>query len=202
MYRTSVTDLCLTSASFPDTPKAEADLHKFAKLNDHRTMKLLRSLMDSESEGRTVVKNVEESLKRIEKASSAILETFSIFIRRSGFLLINRTTIPYLLERLSRAAELPGKQLPRNGSEDEDEDAQMDEQADEQVQEFGELARTILEAIIKHCPVLLKAHVPHLCKLVQESKVDSIVTLALHGLSSVTRSDPQAFVRDRCVVTF
>lgn len=177
-------------AQFPEPVKAGADLHKFAKLNDHRTMKLLRTLMDPSSEGRTICKNVEEVLKRIEKASSGILETFAILIRRSGFLLINRSTIPHLLERLSRAADLPEQQI--NGDDEE-----MNEHADEQVKSFGESSHFILENIIKNCPVLLKAHVPQLCEILLEQKHEAIVDLALHGLSSVVMHDPASFVRDR-----
>lgn len=180
----------LFTAHFPEPVKAEADLHKFAKLNDHRTMKLLRTLMDPLSEGRTICKNVEEVLKRIEKASSSILETFAILVRRSAFLLINRSTIPHLLERLSRAVDLPDQQL--NG-DDED----MNETTDEQVKAFGELARFILDNIIKSCPALLKAHVPQLCEIVLQQKHESIVNLGLHGLSSVVMHDPESFVRDR-----
>lgn len=178
------------TAHFPEPVKAEADLHKFAKLNDHRTMKLLRTLMDPLSEGRTICKNVEDVLKRIEKASSAILETFAILIRRSGFLLINRSTIPHLLERISRAAELPDQHL--NGGDDE-----MQGSTDEQVKAFGELASFILENIIKSCPSLLLSHVPQLCGIVRQQTHESMVNLALRGLGSVVMHDPASFVRDR-----
>lgn len=148
--------------------------------------------MDPSSESRTICKNVEEVLKRIEKASTNILETFAILIRRSGFLLINRSTIPHLLERLSRAAELPDQQTRAV-----DEDEEMNEQADEQVKSFGELSHFILETIIKNCPVLLVAHVPQLCEILKEQKHEKLVNLALHGLSSVVMHDPESFVRDR-----
>lgn len=148
--------------------------------------------MDPTSEGRTICKNLEEVLKRIEKASSGILETFAIFIRRSGFLLLNRSTIPHLLERISRAADLPEQLV--NGDDDDDE---MNENADEQVKSFGALAQYVMETIIKNCPGLLKAHIPQLCEILLQQKHESIVTLALHGLSSVVLHEPDSFVRDR-----
>lgn len=154
--------------------------------------------MDPETEGRTIAKNVEEVLKRIEKASSSILETFSIIIRRAGFLLINKSTIPHLIERVTRAAELRDQQLEQDQDGDDDVE-KVNQQNDAQVQSFGELAEHILQTIIKNCPMLLKAHIPQLCQILLEDKHDLIVNLALHGLSSVTLSYPEAFIRDRLV---
>jgi sister-chromatid-cohesion protein PDS5 len=178
--------LNLDIGQFPDPVKAEADLHKFAKLNDHRAVKLLRTLMDPDSDSRTISKNLEEVLKRVEKASSSILDTIAILIRRSGFLLINRSTIPHLFERISRASEASQAVLELDEEED----------ADAQVQSFGRIAKSIVETIIKNCPSLLKLYLPQLCQMVQEEKQKSTLELALYGIGAVVAAHPDAFQRD------
>lgn len=147
--------------------------------------------MNPESDSPMVLRNVEEALKRIEKAASGILETFAIMIRRSAFLLVNRSTVVHLLERVSRAADLEMKEPDTTLEEDDDKGDET------QVRSFGQLSRDILETIFKNCPMLMQHHLSEMSRILTEDKRPAMLNIALRGLGCVTAAYPDAFERDR-----
>ncbi|KAL1759171.1 armadillo-type protein [Schizophyllum commune] len=146
----------LTSA-FPDPVKAADDLRTFAKMNESRLYKLLRNAMDVQVDLKSLVKSTNELLRRIESQSPAILQTMSIFLRRSSLRIINTSSIPTLLRRMRAGAD---------GS-----DRRKSNAAQLQARISAEHARTVLRYVSKHAPALFMPHAAALGAIVVEDGV-------------------------------
>ncbi|KAJ5918640.1 hypothetical protein N7466_010632 [Penicillium verhagenii] len=93
------------SKTFPDVPRASADLWKFAKTHDRRSYQLIRFSMAAVSDYRTVTKAIKELQRRAQSANnSPLLETITPLLYRSGSLIFNRSHIPAIMS-LSRSDE-------------------------------------------------------------------------------------------------
>ena len=172
------------TATFPDSQRAELDLNKFAKLNENRLHKLLRSLMDQGSDLRTIINNHSEVLRRIEASAPAILETFITFVNRSGLLVINQSSITQLLLRIWSA-------------NDSSENA-----ADESDHDFAGLSEMLLDMIAKHKPELFLPHTSELAKALAGCQDDRLCRTALCALSAIGLWYPEKQRADRRVLFF
>ncbi|KAF9253498.1 hypothetical protein CBS147333_2260 [Penicillium roqueforti] len=124
------------SKTFPDAPRASADLWKFAKVHDRRSYQLIRFTMAAVSDYRTVVKATKELQRRVQSANnSPLLETLTPLVYRCGSLIFNRSHIPAIMS-LSRTDE--------NG--------------------LANAAQEMLKQISSQNPEVLEAQVQEMCK--------------------------------------
>lgn len=172
-----------TPATFADPLKADADLHRFAKLNDQRLYKLLRSLMDPDSDLGVIIKNRNEVLRRVEAASAAILDTFQTFIRQSALLLLNKSSTPLLFHRLEKLS-----------------DDAVDEEHD-QLLEAAEIAERILRHIAKYRPQLLVSYMSESGAALLQQPDDRLVQMTLEAACGILLNDPAGLVFDRLVIS-
>lgn len=183
------------AATFPDPQKASDDLTKFAGMNDQRIYKLLKTLSDPATDFKTLIKNLvsgdshrpgvwaaslhetrpqQEVQRKIETASSSIVNTFTLFIYRSSYLLLNRSSVPFLVKKLQ--------------SSNDDKDAET------------QCAKLMLDAISKSCPEMIRPHAADLVKLLSTEDNETLVNTALFALSELARKDPEAIPTDKCVL--
>ncbi|KAJ5785425.1 uncharacterized protein N7503_010637 [Penicillium pulvis] len=124
------------SKTFPDVPRASADLWKFAKTHDRRSYQLIRFAMAAVSDYRTVTKAIKELQRRAQSANNAtLLDTITPLLYRSGSLIFNRSHIPAIMS-LSRTDE--------NG--------------------LANAAQEMLKQISSQNPEVLEAQVQEMCK--------------------------------------
>ncbi|QRW23437.1 sister chromatid cohesion protein [Rhizoctonia solani] len=87
-------------AQSADASKLADDLRTFAKLNESRLYKLLKTCVDPQTDLKALIKSTSEFHRRVEQASSGILETMSWFLRRASLHIVNQSSIPTLVKKL------------------------------------------------------------------------------------------------------
>ncbi|TFY67169.1 hypothetical protein EVJ58_g1799 [Rhodofomes roseus] len=90
------------AATFPDPQRAMEDLHAFAKLNESRLYKLLKTCMDTQVDLKSLVKSTTEFIRRMEQSSSSLVPTMTIFLRRASLRLVNQSSVPTLIKRVQK----------------------------------------------------------------------------------------------------
>ncbi|KAF8634850.1 hypothetical protein AX17_004098 [Amanita inopinata Kibby_2008] len=153
--------------SYHDPHKATEDLQTFAKLNEARLYKLLKTCMDPQADLKGLVKATHDFVKRLEQSSSSIIPTMSTFVRRASCWLINQSAIPTLLKRVQKS---------QGG-------------VHSQTQLLAGHAHMLLSFVSKHCPSLFKSHISELCKGLADEKNKAVVEVCLQALSAVVRWD-------------
>src|ERR1700733_8947648 len=101
--------------TFADPHKTAEDLHGFAKLNENRLYKLMKTCMDPQTDLKSLIKATvrdiysqltftltsidiqNEFSKRIEQLSAPIAPTMAALLRRSSFRIVNQSSIPTLI---------------------------------------------------------------------------------------------------------
>ncbi|KAF8675027.1 Cohesin-associated protein pds5 [Rhizoctonia solani] len=83
-----------------DASKLADDLRTFAKLNESRLYKLLKTCVDPQTDLKALIKCTSEFHRRVEQASSGILETMSWVLRRASLHIVNQSSIPTLVKKL------------------------------------------------------------------------------------------------------
>ncbi|KAH9477762.1 Sister chromatid cohesion protein pds5 [Psilocybe cubensis] len=156
------------AASFVDTFKANEDLLAFAKLNENRLFKLLKTCMDPQTDLKTLIKSSNEFLKRLEQLSPSIVPTMTAILRRSSYGIVNQSSIPTLFKRLEK-----GNQEGASGK----------------ARYAANNAQSILLAISKHCPALFKSHIAELSKAIADESKTQLVEVALMALANVVKWD-------------
>ncbi|KAI0037137.1 cohesin-associated protein Pds5 [Vararia minispora EC-137] len=91
------------AGAFLDRQRASDDLLAFAKLNEGRLYKLLKTCLDTQTDLRTLAKSSHEFTRRVEQAAPALLPTLTTFLRKSSLRILNQSSIPPLLRRLPAA---------------------------------------------------------------------------------------------------
>ena len=137
------------------------------------------------------MKSSTEALKRIEALSSTLVETFTTFIRRGSFLLMNSSSIRHLFKRIQKAGDEAAMQA--DGEADDAEDDTPSKLA-------ARNARTLLETAAKHCPILFGPYTSELAKILLEEEDNTLLQLALHALSTLALQESTAFERDTVVL--
>ncbi|PPQ74839.1 hypothetical protein CVT26_005219 [Gymnopilus dilepis] len=143
------------AASFPDPVKAAEDLQNFAKLNENRLYKLLKTCMDSQTDIKGLVKASNEFVKRLDQIQPSILPTMRGILRRSSYGIVNQSSIPTLLRRILQVQ--PGMTEAQPGK--------LTSARDKAHQ-----AALLLSVVAKHSPGLLKPHVGELCRLLANAE--------------------------------
>ncbi|KIK94536.1 hypothetical protein PAXRUDRAFT_827895 [Paxillus rubicundulus Ve08.2h10] len=154
------------SRQFPDSQKAAEDLQAFAKGNENRLYKLLKTCMDPQSDVRSVVKASNEFLRRVEQSLDSVLPTMTILLRRSTLRIINQSSIPTLIKKVQKSSP------------------------------SSKHAQQFLAFISKHCPILYKAHVSELTKAIADEKNMVLVEVGMQALAAVVRADESLVVFD------
>ncbi|KAJ6484326.1 armadillo-type protein [Mycena vitilis] len=157
------------SAQFPDPHKISEDLNTFAKLNEQRLYKLLKTCMDIQTDLKGLVKATNEFTKRMDTLSSSIAPTMNIILRQASLRVLNQSSIPTLLRRLQKSSH----------------------------QTTSENAMRLLTWVSKHSPALYKSHIAELVKGVADEKHPRLVEVSLQALAAVSRWDEKVVPTDK-----
>ncbi|KAJ7446638.1 armadillo-type protein [Mycena latifolia] len=87
----------------PEPHKASEDLHAFAKLNEQRLYKLLKTCRTT-SRILNVFQN--EFVKRMDTVSAGLAPTMNFILRQASLRIVNQSSIPTLLKRLQKTNHL------------------------------------------------------------------------------------------------
>ncbi|KAM6492441.1 Armadillo-type fold [Amanita muscaria] len=155
--------------NLPDPHKATEDLQAFAKLNEPRLYKLMKTCMDPQTDVKTLVKTTHEFEKRLAQSMPTIVSTMTALLRRASYWVINQSAIPVLLKRMQR---------------------------NRHSQILADHAQTLLTYISKHSPSLYKSHVSELCKGLLEEKNHGILEVCLHALAALAQWDESSVPHD------
>lgn len=164
------------SKHFPDPHKATDDLQAFAKANENRLYKLLKTCMDLQSDLKSIVKASNEFLRRVEQSHESILSTMTIFLRRCTLRILNQSSISPLLKRLQKS---PTSSI-----------------ASPTIKHVHQL----LTFVSKHSPALYKAHIGELTKAIADEKNTVLVELGMQALAAVVRTDESLSSLDKRTV--
>ncbi|KAF9255405.1 hypothetical protein L218DRAFT_884207 [Marasmius fiardii PR-910] len=159
------------SASFPDPIKTAEDLRAFAKLNESRLYKLLRTCMDVQTDLKGLVKATNEFTRRLEQASSSLVPTMSMFLRRASLRIVNTSSVPTLLKALQHGGKTTKARTITKSTQ------------------AANHAEVLLTWMSKYCPALFKVHVEELIGVIEENTNEKSVTVALQALAEATRHD-------------
>ncbi|KAJ9093577.1 hypothetical protein QFC19_008306 [Naganishia cerealis] len=87
------------SQGFTNPMDVERDLKEFAKANEKRSYQYFESLVKLDSGIHDIFKAKNELLKRISQQQPEVLHTFTLVCRRASIWIINRSSIPTLLQK-------------------------------------------------------------------------------------------------------
>ncbi|KNC98061.1 uncharacterized protein SPPG_09381 [Spizellomyces punctatus DAOM BR117] len=161
------------ASRFPDPKKAQAHLQKFAKVNDGRLYKLMRTVMDPQSDYKPIMKAIKEIVKRVEQ-QAGVMETLSILLRRICLTLVPKSSIPYLLEKTQAARS----------------------SQDALVQRHGQTAERLLKDISTVFPALYRSNLENFTQLLR-SPDEALVADSLEALARFTKTFPDEAPQDR-----
>lgn len=144
-------------------------MHNFAKANENRLYKLLKTCMDPQSDLKSIVKASNEFLRRIEQSLESTLSTMIIFLRRATLRVVNQSSISTLIKKVQKSAP------------------------------SSKHAQQLLTFVSKHCPILYKPHVSELTKAISEEKNVILVEVGMHALAAVMKADESQAALDKYV---
>ncbi|KAF9068921.1 armadillo-type protein [Rhodocollybia butyracea] len=156
------------SVSFPDSAKMKEDLNAFAKANEPRLYKLLRTCLDVDTDLKALVKAQHDFLRRLEQTSSSLTSSMTALLQRGSLHIINTSSIPSLIKRVQRAQ---GTAITKTNL-------------------AANHAQIILSNAAKFCPGLFKPHVDDLITAIEDGQNDKTVAVGLRALASVVKLDP------------
>ncbi|TFK41636.1 armadillo-type protein [Crucibulum laeve] len=163
------------ASAYPEPHKASEDLNAFAKLNENRLYKLMKTCLDTQTDLKSLVKATSEFEKRLEQLSAGILPTMTTFLRRASCRILNQSSIPTLIKRVQK-----GQDNPNSAS-----------------YQAAHHAQTLLTFISKHSPSLYKLHISELTKGVADEKHPKLVEVSLQALAGVVRWDDKLAPTDK-----
>ncbi|PCH44760.1 hypothetical protein WOLCODRAFT_78395 [Wolfiporia cocos MD-104 SS10] len=167
------------AGTLPDTQKAAEDLNAFARLNENRLYKLLKTCMDTQVDLKSLVKSTNEFLRRLEQSSPSLVPTFAIFLRRASLRIVNQSSIPTLIKRVAKG------------------DSSGDGTSSNTADLTSHNARLWLKYISKHCPALFKLHIGELTKSIADERNTRLVEICLQALAAVAGWDSQLAPTDK-----
>ncbi|PVF91902.1 hypothetical protein CPB86DRAFT_777592 [Serendipita vermifera] len=173
----------IPTGRFSNPIKVEDDLVTFAKKNDRRLYKHLRTCMDVQTGVKDLVKTTNEFLKIVEKEMSSIATTMHIFIRRASLWLINSSSIETLFELVSSSSEPPSSRSKKNSKQSKSNGNSNGEYGWEA--KMADQAQHILVFISKHCPALFYGHLALLAKEVHAASTPASLETSLRALAAV-----------------
>lgn len=166
------------TGTLPDPTKASEDLMTFATQNVAQLYRELRALFDPQTDLRAYIKNSRDLLRRVEKFphGDSCRATFDALLRLASYPLVNRSSIPQLLRRLTGTAG-------------------------DDAAEWAASAARVLEYVSKSRPALYKSHVAELAKLLADQvpadepiEGGTVASLVLHALARLKRDDESVAV--------
>ncbi|KAJ7599219.1 armadillo-type protein [Mycena floridula] len=168
------------SMYYPDQTKAAEDLQSFAKLNEGRLYKLLKTCMDVQTDVKALLKASNDFIRRVEQSSSSILGTMTAFLRMGSLQIVNQSSIPPLLHRIQK---IHGTGITSTNV-------------------MGHNAERILKYISKRCPALYKTHVAEIVKALVEEKNETTIKVCLQALAALAKWDPTSAPTDSMLDRF
>lgn len=153
----------MLSRQQPDASRFSVDLHKFAKAHDRRSYQLIRFMMGSEHDFRTMTKAMKEFNKRIREGTStneAMLESLTPLLYSCALVCYNRSHLPAIIE-YSRSA-----------------DADFSDPAQELLREISEKVPEVMKSHIKDLCTELESAAPTAKEAESSSAVDSLKACA------------------------
>ncbi|RDB27480.1 Sister chromatid cohesion protein pds5 [Hypsizygus marmoreus] len=163
------------AGTFPDPFKALEDLQAFAKLNEGRLYKLMKTCMDPQTDLKGLVKATNEFQRRMEPQSTSQAATLALFLRRSSFRILNQSSIPTLIKRVQKGhgnAASPSHTAAAH-------------------------AQVLLTYVSKHSPALYQSHISELTKAIADEKSATLVETCLHALAGVVQWDNKLVPTDK-----
>jgi sister-chromatid-cohesion protein PDS5 len=171
---------------YPDRQKAYEDLRAFAKLNENRLYKLMKTCMDPQTDVKALVKatvsvhirisgalismnliSQNEFTRRLDQLSTTILSTMTVLLYRASYRVLNQSSIPTLLKRVQKGL---GSTISH-------------------IRQAALHAVTLLTFVSKHSPSLYRSHVSELTKAIADEKYEELVGVALQALAGVVMWD-------------
>lgn len=122
----------------------------------------------------------------------AAASTLATFLRRSSLWIVNTSSIPTLLERISPSFTPTSQFQPHSQS-------QAQAAIDNENTRVADISYRLLVFTAKHCPMIFESHVGLLTKMVSDDKDERSTEIALRGLAAVTRVDEKAVPKDSYV---
>ncbi|KDN48299.1 hypothetical protein RSAG8_02891, partial [Rhizoctonia solani AG-8 WAC10335] len=156
-----------------DANKLADDLRAFAKLNESRLYKLLKTCVDPQTDLKTLIKSTSEFHRRVEQASSGILETMSWFLRRASLHIVNQSSIPTLVKKL-KLADQPNTDSQSLVGISGDEGSQQTH-----AEIIADRAQSVLECMSKFNPAVYSPHVAELVKALADEKHPRLAIVSL-----------------------
>ncbi|EJD05552.1 uncharacterized protein FOMMEDRAFT_132048 [Fomitiporia mediterranea MF3/22] len=169
----------IVSGQFADAQKAADDLQTFARMNETRLYKLLKTCMDPQSDLKGLVKAFNDFIRRVEQSTMSILPTMRSFVLQSSLWIVNQSSVPTLVKKLGKG-DSHGKGKGTTSS-----------------RVTANNARTLLTTISKFRPVVYRALVSELGKAIADDKNQTLVEVCLQALAAVSRYDPDITPNDR-----
>ena len=186
VVRTALATRIRSCASLTADPeRAMTDLHAFAKLNDSRIYRLIRTCFDPQTDLKTAVKSRNEALRRIENANASIVDTLTVFIRSGAYFILNRSSVPTLIRKLSHSASSASQRSKAGAASSSSQSQGGSDVSDAETHRAS--AAELLEFIAKRCPAMLAMHVPELCKALFDESNALLTQTCLQGLASVAQ---------------
>ncbi|KAF8999085.1 armadillo-type protein [Cyathus striatus] len=161
------------AGTFPEQHKASEDLLAFAKANEGRLYKLLKTCMDPQTDIKSLVKATNEFQKRLDQVSSSINPTMNILLRRASYRIVNQSSVPTLIKRMQK-----GSTTSVAG-------------------EIATYAQRLLAFTSKHSPAVFKPHIGELTKAIADEKHVKLVEVCLQALAGVVRWDEKLAPSDK-----
>ncbi|UZJ56863.1 hypothetical protein CBS101457_006183 [Exobasidium rhododendri] len=155
------------ATSFSDVSVAARDLNSFAKQNDARSYKLMKVIMDSQSDLKTFVKAMTEMKKKLQSGGGGKANaTMTVVVRLASFPFIQTSSIPILLRKVQK----------------------MD--AVESSKTIKKRVIDLLKAVAKSQPTMFLDHVPQLLEIVcDERKNGDVKAICLMAMARVEGSE-------------
>ncbi|RPD56961.1 hypothetical protein L226DRAFT_491089 [Lentinus tigrinus ALCF2SS1-7] len=192
-----------TAAQLSEPAKAAEDLQTFAKLNEGRLYKLLKTCMDVQTDLKGLIKARTEFLRRLEQSSSSIVGTMTVFLRRSSLHIVNQTSIPTFVKRVQKGfepASVAYSQTQPSANQSFSVYAAGNSEPEGRAQQTAHAAQLWMTYISKHCPAMYKAHIGEFSKAIADERNVRLVEVCLQAMAAAAMSDPKLAPSDKRTV--
>lgn len=198
-------------------------MQAFAKLNEGRLYKLLKTCMDIQTDLKGLVKSYvclplsprppeyspdtqSEFLRRLEQSSAILVTTMSTFLRRATLHIVNPSSIPTFVKRMQKGFEPSAVAYSQTQTQTLGQTFSMFSagagEPEGRAQHAAHSAQLWMAYVSKHCPTLYKAHVGEFTKAIADERNARLVEACLHALAAAAAADAKLAPSDKCVFCF
>ncbi|KAI0824810.1 armadillo-type protein [Trametes gibbosa] len=192
------------AGQFSDPHKAAEDMQAFAKLNEGRLYKLLKTCMDIQTDLKGLVKAQSEFLRRLEQSSAILVPTMSTFLRRATLHILNPSSIPTFIKRMQKGFEPSAIAYSQTQTQTLGQTFSMFTagagEPEGRAQHAAHSAQLWMSYVSKHCPALYSAHVGEFTKAIADERNARLVETCLHALATAAAWDPKLAPSDKRTV--